>query len=895
MLSIDPGTLRRSRIRRALLLALGVYAALLIVSNATQMIVDARRSPAPIPGADRSSVTVPRVDAQGRIPGAETRLSILRWTPSEPNPDAAPLLLLHGSPGRAADFRAFAPSFQRNGREVIAIDLPGFGYSERSAPDYGIGAQAHVALETLDALGVPRAHVVGWSLGGGAALRLAELAPDRVSSVTLLASVGTQQVEGSGSYGFERFKYALGFVALVGVPEFVPHFGVLGPRGARVAFLRSFWDTDLRPMHRLMRDLETPTLMVHGRNDFLVPAWGAELHHEIMGSSRLVMLDAGHFLPFPGAWGGLERATPHVEAFVQRHDDPGAPPLPGRADFAPVETAGSTTVGSFQIVRGTHWLVIILLIIVASFISEDATVIAVGLAIAHQEIDIFVGLIGCFVGIVIGDGGLWAIGRFFGRRALRWPVLRAWVPEESIDRWGRWFDRHTIQAVFIARALPGTRMPTYFAAGVLSQRAHGFLLWAALAAFLWTPFLLLLVIVLGPRLFEALRSVFAGPVALLVCVLVFFIGVRMITGATTWTGRRRIVRDFRRLFRYEFWPSWLVYLPVLPWIVWLGVRRGGLMTFTCANPGIPYGGGVVGESKQEILDRLAGVREWIIQSALIEAGGTPEERALRVDELVRERAELGGYPVVLKPDAGQRGRGFKVVRTPEEAESYLRRMPRAVVLQRFHPGPHEIGVMWAREPGEAAGRITGVTKKIFPEIEGDGVRTLERLIWTHPRYLMQAEVFLKRHDAQRDRVLAKGERMRLGVAGNHCQGTRFADGADLITPALEARVNEIAMAFDSEGFDIGRFDLRYADEDALRRGEGFIVVELNGVSSEPTNIYDPARGVVWAYKQLYRHWDRLFAIGHVRRKQGVRSMSLVEMLRAVRDHYRGRPGTRVSD
>ena len=895
MKSAEARSLRRARLRKALFIVLGVYAGLLIASNAMQMIVDARRTPQPVDGATRISVNIPRVDDEGPIAGAETRLSVLRWRPAHTAPGKLPLVLLHGSPGQGADFRSFAPVFRDDGREVIAIDLPGFGHSERSAPDYGITAQARVALKTMDALGVERAHVLGWSLGGGGAIRAAAIAPDRVASVTLLASVGTQQAEGSGSYGFERFKYACGFAALVGLPEFVPHFGVLGARGARVAFLRSFWDTDLRPMRRVMRDLETPVLLVHGRNDFLVPAWGAEMHHEIMSESRLVMLDAGHFLPFPGAWGGMEQAAAHVRPFLERHDDPGAPPLPGRADFAPVETVGSTAIGKFQIVRGTHWLVIILLIIVATFISEDATVIAVGLAIAHQEIDIFVGLIGCFIGIVIGDGGLWAIGRFAGRRALRWPVLRAWVPEESLERWGRWFDRHTIQAVFIARALPGTRMPTYFAAGVLSQRAHGFLLWAALAAFLWTPFLLLLVIALGPRLFEALRSVMHGPVALLVCVLVFFVGIRMVTGATTWTGRRKIARDLRRIFRYEFWPSWVVYLPVLPWIVWLGMRRGGVMSFTCANPGIPYGGGVIGESKQEILDRLAGVREWIVPSVLVEAGATPEDRAARIDALVRERPDLGGYPVVLKPDAGQRGRGFKVVRTREEAESYFRRMPRAVVLQRFDPGPHEIGVMWAREPGAPNGRITGITRKVFPEITGDGKRTLERLIWTHPRYFMQAEVFLKRHDAQRDIVLGEGEKMRLAVAGNHCQGTLFADGADLITPALEARVNEIAMAFDSEGFDIGRFDLRYADEDALRRGEGFTVVELNGVSSEPTNIYDPARGLVWAYKQMYRHWDRLFAIGHARRKQGVRSMSLPEMLRAVRDHYRGRPGTHVSD
>lgn len=885
---------REGRGRRIALTLVCAWLGLVIASNVAQYIERVWRTPQPIQGAVRGNVTVARTGAEGPIEGDQIRLSYLRFTPATRDPSKTPLLLLHGSPGRAADFRAMAPLLGADGRDVFALDLPGFGHSERPAPDYGIIAAAHAALLAMDAMGLERAHVLGWSQGGGAAMHMERLAPERVASLTLLASIGTQQAEGSGSYRFERAKHAFGFVVLVGLPELVPHFGLLGERGARVAFLRSFWDTDLRPMRRLMREIEAPTLLVHGRRDFLVPSWGAEQHYELIDHSRLVMLDTGHFLPFPGKH-GAEEASAHIARFLARHDDPNAAPLSGRADFAPALTSKTSAVAGIRIARDSAWWLLVLIIILGTFISEDATVIAVGMAIAHQQIDPFVGLLGCFVGIVIGDGGLWLIGRVAGRRALRWPVLRAWVSEESLERWGRWFDRHTIQAVFIARALPGTRMPTYFAAGILSRRAHGFLLWAAIAALLWTPALLTMVIVLGPRLFEAVRSVVSGPVAVVVCVLVFLIGVHTLTGMMTWTGRRRIVRDARRVFAREFWPAWLTYLPILPWIVWQTLRRRGVMTFTSANPGVPNGGGVIGESKQQILDRLRDAGGWIIPSVLVPPGSSPEDRAYNVDRTLRERPEFGGYPAVLKPDAGQRGRGFKVVASREEATAYLRRMPRAVVLQRFHPGPHEVGVMWARVPGEPRGRIAGITRKRFPTIVGDGESTLERLIWTHPRYVMQAEVFLKRYDAKRDLVLGKGEEMALGVAGNHCQGATFFDGADLVTPELERAIDEIARSFEGGGFDFGRFDLRYSDEEALKRGEGFTVLELNGVSSEPTNMYDPEKSARWAYRTLLEHWRLLFRIGDVRRGQGVRQMTLGEMLRAVRDHYRGRPGTHVSD
>ena len=84
---------------------------------------------------------------------------------------------------------------------------------------------------------------------------------------------------------------------------------------------------------------------------------------------------------------------------------------------------------------------------------------------------------------------------------------------------------------------------------------------------------------------------------------------------------------------------------------------------------------------------------------------------------------------------------------------------------------------------------------------------------------------------------AAGEAVRLARAGNHCQGTEFRDGRHLHTPALEAAVDAIARRID--GFYFGRFDVRYASPEALARGEGFAIVELNGVTSEATHVYDP--------------------------------------------------------
>ena len=67
----------------------------------------------------------------------------------------------------------------------------------------------------------------------------------------------------------------------------------------------------------------------------------------------------------------------------------------------------------------------------------------------------------------------------------------------------------------------------------------------------------------------------------------------------SWRGRRRLLGFCRRWVRWEYWPAWLLYPPLMVYLVWLGVRHRGLTVFTAANPAMPAGG-VIGESKIEV-------------------------------------------------------------------------------------------------------------------------------------------------------------------------------------------------------------------------------------------------------------------------------------------------------
>jgi hypothetical protein len=329
---------------------------------------------------------------------------------------------------------------------------------------------------------------------------------------------------------------------------------------------------------------------------------------------------------------------------------------------------------------------------------------------------------------------------------------------------------------------------------------------------------------------------------------------------------------------WEFWPTWATYAPLVPWIAWLALRHGGPGTVAAANPAFADGG-LVGESKFDILRLLPA--HWTVPSARIDAGPL-ERRCQAIDGFL----ELTGitWPLVLKPDVGQRGAGVRKVCSAAEATDYLRGSDYPIVAQPWHPGPFEAGVFYVRHPDEERGRIFSITDKTFPRIVGDGGSTLEALVKAHPRLSRQWPVFKARHAASLDKVLAAGEIFVLGEVGNHCQGTLFRDGRDLWTPALETRIDLITRVV--PGFFIGRFDVRYTNRERFMAGEDLAILELNGVTAEPTDVYDPERTIWSSYRALFEQWRQVFRIGAANRRLGHSGASWHRLLGLGLQHLR---------
>jgi membrane protein DedA with SNARE-associated domain len=509
----------------------------------------------------------------------------------------------------------------------------------------------------------------------------------------------------------------------------------------------------------------------------------------------------------------------------------------------------------------------------ATFILEDVATIGAGLLLASGQISWPAAFFSCFLGIWLGDVGLYAIARIGGRRWFERSRFRKYAA--SVSRSEQWFARRGTPILVFSRLMPGARLPTYLAAGFLRVPLARFLTVTGVASFVWTLAVLRLTELFGAKLLDWFNAYKHGGLILL------GVGIGLIV--LLQIARRWLLqfewRKITRLRHWEFWPGWMFYPPVAIYCLWLAIKYRGLTLPTAANPGI-FSGGMVGESKMAMLKELfATSPEFTAEAALIERGTLAARKRALDDSIARLGLE---FPFIIKPDVGQRGAGIKLVRNPQQAENYLRQTNAPLVLQRYAAGPHEIGVFYYRFPHESRGHIFAITEKVFPVIVGDGRSTLAELIQNDPRAQHVADTYLKRFAVRRNNVLAAGEQLKLVEAGNHAQGCIFRDGMRLGTPELAARIDEISQKL--TGFFIGRYDIRYAGEADLRAGKNFQIIELNGAASEATSIYD-ARNSLWsAYRTLFRQWELVFAIGAANRKRGIATTKLSLVWREWRNY-----------
>lgn len=791
-----------------------------------------------------------------------------------------PLLILHGSPVATPAMQPFIHALRGDVR-LIAPDLPGFGASTRVVADYSFDAHARACLALLDHLGVRQVHVEAYSMAGGVAVELDRLAPERVASLVFHSALGVQELELLGDYSLNHTLHGLQYAFLWALQECTPHFGWLDQFPLNTSYARNFLDSDQRPLRAVLENYAGPMLILHGLDDMLVPVVAAREHARIVPQSEEHEYPGGHLLVItnPEAFAGptleflhqVEAGTATVRSTAEpRRQAAAARPFDWQRDGA----------------RGPSyaWIAATLLA-VATLVSEDLACISGGLLVARGALGFWIATLGCLGGIVLGDVLLFLAGSFLGARALCHRPWRWFLTPARVEQCAALFRRRGAVLVLTARFLPGLRLPTYFAAGVTGMRLRVFLGYFLIAAILWTPLLVGAAVLVGdPLLAWSSHAGHWGWLLALCGLLAFWLMARAVVLAMSRRGRRLLLGWWRRRIRWEFWPPWLVYPPVVVYVLWLACRHHSLIRFTAANPGIKAGGWV-GESKSAILGTFPSGTPEIARFSMIAANEDAGKRFASFRAFM-EREQLE-FPVVFKPDIGERGQGVAVVRDATAASDYLRRCTEAVIAQEYVDG-REFGLFYARRPSEPRGRIISITAKHLPTVRGDGRRSLEELILDDERAVCLAPFFLRKLAGRLGEVPPLGAEVRLTDLGTHCRGAMFGDGRDEVwSEVLEAKLDAVSRQI--PGFYFGRFDVRTPSAEALRERGEFKVLEVNGVTSECTHIYAPGSSLWQAWRVLLAQWRLAFEIGAENHANGAPVTRVRDLVRLIVVHFGRQP------
>ncbi|MBC8033382.1 MAG: D-alanine--D-alanine ligase, partial [Chitinophagaceae bacterium] len=322
---------------------------------------------------------------------------------------------------------------------------------------------------------------------------------------------------------------------------------------------------------------------------------------------------------------------------------------------------------------------------------------------------------------------------------------------------------------------------------------------------------------------------------------------------------------FIRLFHWEYWPFNAVYAPIIPIWLWLCFKERSFFFFSASNPSIEYGGFLM-ESKKRIYDLMP--EAFYPRTLLVKRDTIPDGL---LDLLKDERYR---FPLIAKPDIGGRGRGVKKLNNEGEVLEYAYNSKLDFLIQEFVSLPREAGIFFYRYPGIQEGQVSGIVSKEFLTVIGDGLSTIRELCMKEKRFVLQIADLEKMYGEKMGIILEAGYAKELVPYGNHSRGAKFIDDSHLADERLVKSINNICGKI--KGFHYGRLDIRFNTWEELKEGKNFSVIEVNGAGSEPTHMYDPRHSVVFAWKEIIRHWIILWRISRLQHSAGIAYMGFKE-------------------
>lgn len=291
----------------------------------------------------------------------------------------------------------------------------------------------------------------------------------------------------------------------------------------------------------------------------------------------------------------------------------------------------------------------------------------------------------------------------------------------------------------------------------------------------------------------------------------------------------------------------------------------------CANQRI-YMSGLLQIRKTEQLDELdtaGGIQAAPYQ--LLPESSTPES-------IGTAHRNLGGvWPVVVKPNIGERGLGVFVAKNQQELEQAANAQIDEYLLQTFVEG-EEFGVFIVLPVGQKK-PIIYIGRKIAPFVIGNGSDNLGDLITAK---IPKHKSYLHKRNRQRTNTIPKnGEMVILDDILHGFRGTtQQVIQRDVADTELFNQICEYCIKFD---YRYGRFDYRATNLEGLLNGEGKIL-EVNGLASLPPHLTVQGIKLIEQWKIMYQAWSYAYAIGDANIASGCQAYSFLELVKVSLKH-----------
>lgn len=335
----------------------------------------------------------------------------------------------------------------------------------------------------------------------------------------------------------------------------------------------------------------------------------------------------------------------------------------------------------------------------------------------------------------------------------------------------------------------------------------------------------------------------------------------------------KLKHRLHKIAHWEYWSTFSIYLPLLPVWLYCAYKARTLLFFHGANPSIKYGGMAM-ESKKEIYDLIP--ENWIPKTVFVSS-------EISFNEILSElKSQTINFPVIVKPNIGLKGLGVVQVENVNELEDYQKNNDYDFLIQEKINYQNEVGIFYHRFPDVKKGKITGMVKKEFLSVQGNGRKTLRELVMENPRSAFQMKAIEQKMGSEMQKTVPENEEIILIPFGSHTRGAKFIDISFEVTEKLEQKINEICTKVN--GFYFGRLDVMFENLELLKEGKNLKIIEINGAKSEPTHMYDPKHSLFFAWKEIAKHWNIMAEISRKNHETGFPYLDIKEGFSALKNN-----------